>query len=228
MALSSPELLGHRPAIFLTIQRCIILSRASVLPGIPCATEAWPCAAESGLFDVLPLPYQFILLETQAVPFFQYTGSRSMTPALLRPLTFPLVPAADITGNKIALHLYRIRIPTQLRHAVESERPVPTQLQSRRHGRLCGFARCPPALPRGRSRFDHPYKNLCRLPLAASGCPRECLCPGSVQSNRSQRQRSRFVRSPQYHQSQFRFDPRRCFIKDARTSTPSKCNWPSA
>src|ERR1700730_13543833 len=28
----------------------------------------------AGLFDVLPLPYQFILLETQATPFFQYTS----------------------------------------------------------------------------------------------------------------------------------------------------------
>jgi len=27
----------------------------------------------AGLFDVLPLPYQFILLTTQAAPFFQYT-----------------------------------------------------------------------------------------------------------------------------------------------------------
>ncbi len=26
----------------------------------------------AGLFDVLPLPYQFVLLETQAIPFFQY------------------------------------------------------------------------------------------------------------------------------------------------------------
>jgi len=27
----------------------------------------------AGLFDVLPLPYQFTLMETQAIPFFQYT-----------------------------------------------------------------------------------------------------------------------------------------------------------
>jgi len=26
----------------------------------PSATEEWPFAAEAGLFDVLPLPYQFI------------------------------------------------------------------------------------------------------------------------------------------------------------------------
>jgi hypothetical protein len=53
----------------------------------------------AGLFDVLPLPYQFILLETQAFPFFQYTSLKvnSNNPV---PLTFPLVPAADIAGNK--------------------------------------------------------------------------------------------------------------------------------
>jgi hypothetical protein len=31
----------------------------------------------AGLFDVLPLPYEFILLETQATPFFQYTSLNS-------------------------------------------------------------------------------------------------------------------------------------------------------
>jgi Carboxypeptidase regulatory-like domain/TonB-dependent Receptor Plug Domain/TonB dependent receptor len=53
----------------------------------------------AGLFDVLPLPYQFILLETQAFPFFQYT-SLKVNGSNPVPLTFPLVPAADITGNK--------------------------------------------------------------------------------------------------------------------------------
>ena len=53
----------------------------------------------AGLFDVLPLPYQFILLETQAFPFFQYTSLKVSDPNPV-PLTFPLVPAADITGNK--------------------------------------------------------------------------------------------------------------------------------
>jgi hypothetical protein len=53
-----------------------------------------------GLFDVLPLPYQFILLETQAFPFFQYTSLKVSDPNPV-PLTFPLVPAADIAGNKL-------------------------------------------------------------------------------------------------------------------------------
>jgi hypothetical protein len=54
----------------------------------------------AGLFDVLPLPYQFILLETQAIPFFQYTTLKVNDPTLSVPLSFPLVPSQDITGNK--------------------------------------------------------------------------------------------------------------------------------
>jgi outer membrane receptor protein involved in Fe transport len=47
----------------------------------------------AGLFDVLPLPYQFILLETQAIPFFQYTT--------LKGLPFFQVPTSALTGNKL-------------------------------------------------------------------------------------------------------------------------------
>ncbi len=54
----------------------------------------------AGLFDVLPLPYQFILLETQAIPFFNYTTLKVGSSSLAVPLTFPLVPPQDITGNK--------------------------------------------------------------------------------------------------------------------------------
>jgi len=55
----------------------------------------------AGLFDVLPLPYQFILLTTQAAPFFQYTSINVGDPTLAAPLTFPLVPTADISANKL-------------------------------------------------------------------------------------------------------------------------------
>jgi Carboxypeptidase regulatory-like domain/TonB-dependent Receptor Plug Domain/TonB dependent receptor len=57
----------------------------------------------AGLFDVLPLPYQFILLTTQATPFFQYTSlnvpiaATSTCPAL----TFPAVPSCLINANKL-------------------------------------------------------------------------------------------------------------------------------
>jgi len=46
----------------------------------------------AGLFDVLPLPYQFTLLETQAIPFFQYIT--------LKGIPFSQVPTVTI-GNKL-------------------------------------------------------------------------------------------------------------------------------
>jgi hypothetical protein len=53
-----------------------------------------------GLFDVLPLPYQHVLLTTQASPFFQYTVV-SKAGAAVQPLKFPDIPAADITANSL-------------------------------------------------------------------------------------------------------------------------------
>src|ERR1700675_329363 len=47
------------------------------------------------------MPYQFILLTTQAAPFFQYTSINVSDPTLAVPLTFPLVPTADISANKL-------------------------------------------------------------------------------------------------------------------------------
>jgi outer membrane receptor protein involved in Fe transport len=59
-----------------------------------------------GLFDVLPLPYQFILLTTQAAPFFEYTALKvgAPVPANCPPgtiLTFPLVDPCLISPNKL-------------------------------------------------------------------------------------------------------------------------------
>ena len=54
-----------------------------------------------GLFDVLPLPYQFILLTTQSAPFFQYTSLKVGDPSLAVPLTFPFVDPSLITSNKL-------------------------------------------------------------------------------------------------------------------------------
>jgi hypothetical protein len=60
----------------------------------------------AGLFDVLPLPYQFILLTTQAAPFFQYTSLKVTDPAPPgcpsgTTLTFPLVNPCLISANKL-------------------------------------------------------------------------------------------------------------------------------
>ncbi len=55
-----------------------------------------------GLFDVLPLPYQFILLTTQAAPFFSYTSTNSPAALCVAPLNpcphpFPNFGKQDIT-----------------------------------------------------------------------------------------------------------------------------------
>jgi hypothetical protein len=60
-----------------------------------------------GLFDVLPLPYQFILLTTQASPYFQYTQIKSSDPTPSNcadpttTLTFPAVDPCLINPNKL-------------------------------------------------------------------------------------------------------------------------------
>src|ERR1700722_8131350 len=60
----------------------------------------------AGLFDVLPLPYQFILLTTQSAPYFQYTSLKvgATAPASCpagTTLTFPLVDPCLISANKL-------------------------------------------------------------------------------------------------------------------------------
>jgi hypothetical protein len=55
----------------------------------------------AGMFDVLPLPYQITLMETQDSPFFQYTSLKANDPSNSVPLTFPFVAPADITPNKL-------------------------------------------------------------------------------------------------------------------------------
>lgn len=52
-----------------------------------------------GLFDVLPLPYQFILMETQAAPFFQYASLRWQK----NPPKFPVAPPAAFDPSNAKL-----------------------------------------------------------------------------------------------------------------------------
>jgi hypothetical protein len=54
-----------------------------------------------GLFDVQPLPYQFVLLTTQAAPFFSYTAINASDPTLAVPLKFFTVDQSDITPNSL-------------------------------------------------------------------------------------------------------------------------------
>jgi hypothetical protein len=54
----------------------------------------------AGLFDVLPLPYQFILLTSQSAPFFKYPALSATNASLpVLPLKFFQVPAADLNGS---------------------------------------------------------------------------------------------------------------------------------
>jgi hypothetical protein len=55
----------------------------------------------AGIFDVLPLPYQFIIEEDQASPFFQYTTISASNSNLPVPLTFFSVSQQDISANKL-------------------------------------------------------------------------------------------------------------------------------
>jgi hypothetical protein len=54
-----------------------------------------------GLFDVLPLPYQFVLMTTQSAPFFSYTAINASDPTLKVPLKFYTVDPQDITPNSL-------------------------------------------------------------------------------------------------------------------------------
>ena len=54
----------------------------------------------AGLYDVLPLPYEYYDLETQAVPFFQYLGL-SATSAAVQPFQLGLLPGADFTSTQL-------------------------------------------------------------------------------------------------------------------------------
>ena len=54
-----------------------------------------------GLFDVQPLLYQFILLTTQAAPFFSYTSISASDPTLPVPLKFFTVDPSDISDNTL-------------------------------------------------------------------------------------------------------------------------------
>jgi len=85
---------------FFSNQPFTTLNHDSVLRGIRFATED-RSSGGIGMFDVSPLPYQFILLTTQAAPFFSYTAINPMIPTLAVPMKFFTVPTADIKANTL-------------------------------------------------------------------------------------------------------------------------------
>jgi hypothetical protein len=54
-----------------------------------------------GMFDVLPLPYQFILLTTQAAPFFSYTAVNNPSSACVAPLNPCPNPFPNFGGQDV-------------------------------------------------------------------------------------------------------------------------------
>jgi len=59
----------------------------------------------AGMFDVLPLPYQITLMETQASPFFEYVSLKVSNPNP-QPLTFPFVAPADYASPNVLRSSY--------------------------------------------------------------------------------------------------------------------------
>jgi len=62
-----------------------------------------------GMFDVQPLPYQFILLATQAVPFFKYTVVKTPTDLCAAPLNPCPNPFPNFGGQDVTFSANRLR-----------------------------------------------------------------------------------------------------------------------
>jgi len=65
----------------------------------PLKTGRMAVRGGAGLFDVLPLPYQFILLETQSVPFFDYLSLSANADGSA--LKVGALPAMDAGGTRL-------------------------------------------------------------------------------------------------------------------------------
>jgi len=62
-----------------------------------------------GMFDVQPLPYQYILLATQAVPFFKYTVVKTPTDECIAPLNACPNPFPNFGGQDVSFPVNRLR-----------------------------------------------------------------------------------------------------------------------
>ncbi len=67
----------------------------------PFSNSKFAVRGGAGLFDVLPLPYQFILLTTQASPFFQYVSKNYVPGGVKTNGKFFKLPISDINANKL-------------------------------------------------------------------------------------------------------------------------------
>jgi hypothetical protein len=62
-----------------------------------------------GLFDVLPLPYQFVLMTTQSAPFFSYTSTNSPSSLCVAPLNPCPNPFPNFGGQNISFPANTLR-----------------------------------------------------------------------------------------------------------------------
>jgi hypothetical protein len=62
-----------------------------------------------GLFDVLPLPYQFVLMTTQAAPFFSYTSTNNPTGLCTAPLNPCPNPFPNFGGQNVTFAANTLR-----------------------------------------------------------------------------------------------------------------------
>jgi Carboxypeptidase regulatory-like domain/TonB-dependent Receptor Plug Domain/TonB dependent receptor len=69
-----------------------------------------------GLFDVLPLPYQFVLMTTQSAPFFSYTSSNNPTALCAAPLNPCPNPFPNFGGQNVVFPANTLR-STYVQHA---------------------------------------------------------------------------------------------------------------
>jgi len=62
-----------------------------------------------GLFDVLPLPYQFVLMTTQSAPFFSYTSTNNPTGLCVAPLNPCPNPFPNFGGQNVTFAANTLR-----------------------------------------------------------------------------------------------------------------------
>jgi hypothetical protein len=68
-----------------------------------------------GLFDVLPLPYQFVLMTTQSAPFFSYTSTNNPSSLCTPPLNLCPNPFPNFGGQNVTFPANTLR-STYLQH----------------------------------------------------------------------------------------------------------------
>ena len=124
--------------------------------------------AAFGIYDVLPLPYEFQLLSALAAPFYAIgTVEQSAT------RQFPLWRDATARALHVGAGVYRTPSASQLRHAVDAQHRAHPGERSYGDDWVCRFERYPPAVPHGRCQPGAAGQNAGRLSVAFAGGQRD-------------------------------------------------------